>query len=49
MKCRLDCADYVVGIPGSVYNTFNSVAAAEHAFQRARDEGLLQNVYPDRH
>ncbi|KAK7683676.1 hypothetical protein QCA50_013052 [Cerrena zonata] len=48
-KDWLDCADYVVGIPGSVYNTFNSVAAAEHAFQRARDEGLLQNVYPDRH
>lgn len=43
---RLDCADYVVGIKGAVYNTFERVEAAHAAYNRARFEGLLQTIRP---
>ncbi|KAK7676008.1 hypothetical protein QCA50_021043 [Cerrena zonata] len=42
----LDCADYVVGIKGAVYNTFERVEAAHAAYNRARFEGLLQTIRP---
>ncbi|KAK7682755.1 hypothetical protein QCA50_014138 [Cerrena zonata] len=44
----LDCADYVIGVSGSVYNTFTSVESADRAFIRAQNEGLLLTIRPNR-
>ena len=43
---RLDCADYVVGIPGAVFCGFDSFEDARATYEQAEEGGLVEIITP---
>lgn len=41
---RLDCADYVVGVHGAIYNTYDTMEDAIATYEAARAEGFLRII-----
>ena len=43
---RLDCADYVVGIKGAIFNTYDNLDDARGTYDAAGAEGFLRVIEP---